>query len=74
MDNAIVVQELIHTISNKKGKVGYMTIKVDLEKAYDKIEWSFIQEVLIIANLPQNLVSLIMSYVIGIHFHSLQWR
>ena len=74
MDNAIVVQEFIHTISNKKGKVGYMTIKVDLEKAYDKIEWSFIREVLIIANLPQNLVSLIMSYVIGIHFHSLQWR
>ena len=74
MNNAIVVQKLIHTISNKKGKVGYMTIKVDLEKAYDKIEWSFIQEVLIIANLPQNLVSLIMSYVIGIHFHSLQWR
>ena len=42
VDNAIVVQEIIHTISNKKGRVGYMAIKVDLEKAYDKIEWSFI--------------------------------
>ena len=52
VDNAIVVQELIHTISSKKGKVGYMAIKVDLEKAYDKVEWSFIQEVLINANLP----------------------
>lgn len=40
-----------------------MAIKVDLEKAYDKIEWSFIREVLINANLPQNLISLIMSCV-----------
>ena len=63
VDNAIVVQELIHTISSKKCKVGYMAIKVDLEKAYDKVEWSFIREVLINANLPQNLVSLIMSCV-----------
>ena len=63
VDNTIVVQEVIHTISNKKGRVGYMAIKVDLEKAYDKIEWSFIREVLMNANLPQNLISLIMSCV-----------
>ena len=63
VDNAIVVQELIHTISNKRGSGSYMAIKVDLEKAYDKIEWSFIREVLINANLPYNLVNLIMSCV-----------
>ena len=40
-----------------------MAIKVDLEKAYDKIEWSFIREVLINANFPHNVISLIMSYV-----------
>ena len=38
-----------------------MAIKVDLEKAYDKIEWSFIREVLINANLPHSLVALFMS-------------
>ena len=37
-DNAIIVQELIHTVSKKKGKTGYMAIKIDLEKAYDKLE------------------------------------
>lgn len=63
VDNAIVVQELIHTIINKKGKVGYMAIRVDLEKAYEKLECSFIREVLINAKLPHNLVSLIMSCV-----------
>ncbi|KAL0005393.1 hypothetical protein SO802_012954 [Lithocarpus litseifolius] len=63
VDNAMVVQELIHSIGNNKGKVGYMTIKMDLEKAYDKLEWSFIRDVLVNANLPHNLVTLIMSCV-----------
>lgn len=44
VDNAIIVQEIIHSISKKKGRVGYTAIKVDLEKAYDKLEWSFIRE------------------------------
>ena len=38
-----------------------MAIKIDLEKAYDKIEWSFIREMLLSLNFPSNLVELIMS-------------
>ena len=63
IDNAIIVQEIVHTLSKKKGKVGYIAIKVDLEKAYDKLEWSFIRGMLIRANLPVDLIDLIMSCV-----------
>ena len=38
IDNVIIVQEIIHTLSKKRGKAGYMAIKIDLEKAYDKLE------------------------------------
>ena len=38
VDNAIIVQELIHTIGRTKGSKGTMAIKIDLEKAYDRIE------------------------------------
>lgn len=38
VNNAIIVQELIHTISKKKGNHGVMAIKIDLEKAYDCLE------------------------------------
>ena len=62
-DNVIIVQELIHTISKKSGRVGYMAIKIDLEKAYDKLEWSFIKDILGKANLPENLIQVIMSCV-----------
>ena len=40
-----------------------MAIKVDLEKAYDKLEWSFIRSMLIRANLPADLIDLIMRCV-----------
>ncbi|KAK3009505.1 hypothetical protein RJ639_013870 [Escallonia herrerae] len=45
-DNSIIVQELWHTMRKKKGKNGLMAIKIDMEKAYDKMEWSFILNVL----------------------------
>lgn len=62
-NNFIIVQELIHTIGRTKGRKGYTTIKIDLEKAYDRIEWSFIREMLIMFNFPDKLVELIMSCV-----------
>ena len=40
-----------------------MAIKIDLEKAYNKIEWSFVREMLVRANFPPDLRDIIMSYV-----------
>lgn len=62
-DNAIIVQELIHTINKARGREGYMAIKIDLEKAYDKLEWCFIRERLNHINMPNELIEIIMSYV-----------
>ena len=36
-DNIIVAQEVIHSMKTMKGKKGFMTIKIDLEKAYDRL-------------------------------------
>ena len=62
-DNAIVVQEIIHTMGRTKGKGGYMALKIDLEKAYDKLEWGFIRSMLIRFNFPNNLREIIMSCI-----------
>ncbi|KAE8694600.1 hypothetical protein F3Y22_tig00110777pilonHSYRG00077 [Hibiscus syriacus] len=36
-DNILVGQEVIHSMRHKRGKTKWMMIKVDLEKAYDRI-------------------------------------
>ena len=41
-DNIIVALEVIHSMRSMKGKKGYMTIKIDLEKAYDRVNWNFL--------------------------------
>lgn len=63
VDNTIIIQELIHSIGKIKGKKGYMAIKIDLEKAYDKLEWGFIKDMLARFNFPSNLSDLIMSCI-----------
>ena len=45
-DNVIIAQELIYSLKKRKGNDGYMVVKVDLEKAYDLLEWSFVRMVL----------------------------
>lgn len=51
-DNIIVAQEIFHSMRNKKGSKGWMVIKVDLQKAYDKLGWNFIKYTLIDICLP----------------------
>lgn len=63
VDNVIIVQELVHSMSKKKGREGCMTIKIDLEKAYDRLEWSFIRDTLYLYKFPSHFTSLIMSCV-----------
>ena len=63
VDNMIIAQEIICTMSLKRGKEGYMAIKIDLEKAYDRFEWHFIQDILLLYKFPRQLVKLIMSCV-----------
>ena len=40
-----------------------MVLKIDLEKAFDRLEWSFIREVLVHFNFPSNLIAIIMDCI-----------
>ena len=64
LDNVVVAQEFIHSLDKNMGRVGFMAIKVDLVKAYDRLEWSFIRKVLQAFCFPNEMIKLIMSYVL----------
>lgn len=57
-DNSIVLQEAVHTMQGMTGRKRFMIIKLDLAKAYDKLEWRFVLESLEILNFPKNIVEL----------------
>lgn len=63
IENIVVAQEVIHTMRKKTGRVGQMAIKVDLEKAYDRLSWDFIFETLVEVGLPMNLTRIIMECI-----------
>ncbi|XP_026459958.1 uncharacterized protein LOC113360696 [Papaver somniferum] len=44
--NIIVAHEMIHTMKHKEGHSGTMVLKLDLSKAFDRIEWNFLLGVL----------------------------
>lgn len=40
-----------------------IAIKVDLENAYDKLQWDFIRDTLTEVRLPVDMVNLIMKFI-----------
>jgi len=53
------MQQILHTMKHKKGLKGFMAMKIDFEKAYDLIRWSFVKDALTRWQLPPMLVEII---------------
>ena len=62
-DNIIITQEVVHSMKRKKGKKGFMVVKVDLEKAYDMLSWDFIHDTLIDLGIPDMIIHVIMQCI-----------
>ncbi|XP_038719958.1 uncharacterized protein LOC120012588 [Tripterygium wilfordii] len=46
-DNILVAFEVLHSMSTKqRGHSNYMAVKLDMSKAYDRMEWSFVDMVM----------------------------
>ncbi|KAL5555093.1 hypothetical protein UlMin_037329 [Ulmus minor] len=45
-DNAIIGFECLYAIKRRKSKKNYIALKLDMAKAYDRVEWDFIQKIM----------------------------
>ncbi|GKA76430.1 reverse transcriptase [Tanacetum coccineum] len=59
-DNIVIVHEVLHLMRKKQGQKGSMAIKIDLAKAYDRLQWDFIRDTLFETKIPPLLVEIIM--------------
>ena len=63
-DNILVAYELTHCMrQKKKGKEGYAAVKLDMSKAYDRVEWSFLQAMMAKLSFRKRWIELIMKCV-----------
>ena len=63
MDSYIITQEILHVIQKKRGNTNLMAAKIDLDKAYDKLAWSFIKFTLRFYHFPELVVNLILNCI-----------
>lgn len=54
-DNVIIMQEFIIHFGKMRGRKGHMNLKIDLEKAFDRLEWSFIKDTFFLLGFPEIL-------------------
>ena len=64
-DNILVAFETLHYMRNhNKGKLGFMALKLDMTKEYDRVEWSYMMEkVLIKIGFQNRWVHLMMACI-----------
>jgi len=62
-NNAIILQEIVHDIRRSKKRKGGVAFKLDLEKAFNNVNWDFLKDYLNDLGFPPSTIKLIMHYV-----------
>jgi hypothetical protein len=67
-DNILVAYEVFHHFNHSNSRKGYMGVKTDMAKAYDRVEWNFLQTTLEVMGFPHHLTDTIMDCVTNVTF------
>lgn len=68
-DNALIAYEINHYIQRKtQGKYGIAGLKIDISKAYDRLEWSFLKNMLRRFGFHQEWIHRVMTCVRSVSY------
>ena len=64
IDNVLVAYEVLHFMhSRKTGKKGSLALKLDINKAYDRVKWGFLQCIMTKLGFPERWIQWMMGCV-----------
>lgn len=68
-DNILVAYECVHSIKKKQGKKGTCAIKLDMHKAYDRVEWPFLKRMMEKMGFEGEWIDMIMACVSSVRYN-----
>ncbi|KAL9690755.1 hypothetical protein QQ045_011163 [Rhodiola kirilowii] len=69
-DNILIAHEIGHFIKTRKeNQEKILTLKLDMSKAYDRVEWNFLRAVLVKLGFPKDWIDLVMRIVCSVVYN-----
>ena len=68
-DNILIAFKSLHHVKTQcLGKEGYMALKLDMSKAYDRVEWLFLEKILLKMGFQESWVRMIMDCITTVSY------
>ncbi|KAL9678589.1 hypothetical protein QQ045_016436 [Rhodiola kirilowii] len=68
-DNFLIAHETAHFIKNARyGRKCYRSLKLDMSKAFDRVEWRYLKLLLLRFGFKEDWVSMILNYVSSVRY------
>ena len=67
-DNILITSEIMHKFRKVKGKTAWVALKLDMKKAYDRLEWDFIKNCLHQYGFHNRFINLIMECITTVSY------